>query len=292
MQKKLSAVLAVILAFCLFAAAMPVSASEQKLTVTNSLHLFSSNDVDTVYATYDPLEVSVGDILEVKVSAKFKKPIENRYITGMMVRSFFSDSGQYNIYEYNAGYLIYTNEYPQYNGAMGTYSQLGGGVVVNPDVSATGIEEYNCFIYTYSSFNGCNLDEWTQLYSFTLRAEQTGETHIDTAVLDMIQGTGYGDLQQRQSCMNDMDYKMEISVVGHSGIIKGDCNGDGEVTVDDATLIQRFLAEYLDETGAPLLDVEDEEVLAVADVNNDGKVSVSDVTEIQRYLAEIITEFA
>lgn len=292
MRKKLSAVSAVILVFCLLFSAASVSASEQKLTVTGSLHLFSSNDVDTVYATYDPIEVSVGDIIEVKVSAKFKKPVENRYITGMMVRSFFSDSGQYNIYEYNAGYLVYTNEYPQYSGAMGTYSLLDGGALVNPDVNSTGIDDYNCFIYTYSSFNGCNLDEWTQLYSFTVRAEQTGETHIDTVVLDMIQGLGYGDLQQRQSCMNDMDYNMEFSVVGHSGVIKGDCNGDGEVTVDDATLIQRFLAEYLDDQGAPLLDTTDENVMAVADVNNDGRISVSDVTEIQRYLAEIITEFA
>lgn len=61
---------------------------------------------------------------------------------------------------------------------------------------------------------------------------------------------------------------------------KGDVNGDGLVTVIDATLVQRCLAET--EHNIPL---------QAADVNGDGALTVEDATMIQRYLAEFITEW-
>lgn len=64
--------------------------------------------------------------------------------------------------------------------------------------------------------------------------------------------------------------------------VLGDLDGDGEVTVTDATDIQQYLSEFTELT---------EEQLAIADVNRDGKVNVKDVTEIQRYIAELIHEF-
>lgn len=60
------------------------------------------------------------------------------------------------------------------------------------------------------------------------------------------------------------------------GII-GDVNGDGQVTIDDATLIQR--------RGVELVTF-DETQEALADVNGDGRISILDVTCIQKYLAE------
>ena len=73
--------------------------------------------------------------------------------------------------------------------------------------------------------------------------------------------------------------------------IIGDVNNDGVVTIDDATVIQRFLAEYLDENDNPLIDVTDATAVMIADTNRDGKISIRDVTEIQRFLAEIIDAF-
>lgn len=61
---------------------------------------------------------------------------------------------------------------------------------------------------------------------------------------------------------------------------KGDVNGDGLVTVIDATLVQRCLAQT--EHNIPL---------QAADVNGDGALTVEDATMIQRYLAEFITEW-
>ena len=61
-----------------------------------------------------------------------------------------------------------------------------------------------------------------------------------------------------------------------SALIRGDSNGDGRVTINDATLIQRHLVH---------LETIPDERLAAADVNGDGFVTVSDATWIQKYLA-------
>ncbi|MBQ2972207.1 MAG: hypothetical protein IJE16_06630 [Ruminococcus sp.] len=61
--------------------------------------------------------------------------------------------------------------------------------------------------------------------------------------------------------------------------VAGDVNGDSQVTVVDATLIQRLVAksEQFSETQ-----------LKSADVNNDGEVTVIDATILQRFVAKII----
>ena len=64
--------------------------------------------------------------------------------------------------------------------------------------------------------------------------------------------------------------------------ILGDVNGDGFVTVYDATLVQKHAAEITTLTG---------DALAAADTNKDGVVTVADATLIQKYTAEIIDHF-
>lgn len=61
-------------------------------------------------------------------------------------------------------------------------------------------------------------------------------------------------------------------------VILGDADGDGRVTINDATMIQKYLAEF---------DMPDSFVLKACDVNGDGRVTISDVTAIQRYVAEM-----
>ena len=64
---------------------------------------------------------------------------------------------------------------------------------------------------------------------------------------------------------------------------QGDVNGDGQVTIDDITLLQRYFAEYLKEDGSPLIS---ESGLERADANNDGVLDMHDVLMIQRKIAE------
>ncbi len=62
----------------------------------------------------------------------------------------------------------------------------------------------------------------------------------------------------------------------------GDVNLDGEISIIDATLIQRHLAR---------LSTLDEKSQSNADVSGDGTVSITDATFIQQYTALIIDEF-
>lgn len=72
------------------------------------------------------------------------------------------------------------------------------------------------------------------------------------------------------------DHLSVYALVRKSATLLGDVNGDGKVGIDDATNIQKYMAEMLDFT-----DKQKE----LADVNKDGKVGVDDVTLIQKHMA-------
>lgn len=60
--------------------------------------------------------------------------------------------------------------------------------------------------------------------------------------------------------------------------LRGDADGDGSVTILDATRIQRWLAKLTDDSGIDLV---------AADCDGDGAVTVLDATRIQRVLAKL-----
>ena len=62
----------------------------------------------------------------------------------------------------------------------------------------------------------------------------------------------------------------------------GDADNDNVIKINDATLLQKQLAEISTE-----LDVTNAYTHAVLDANQDNNISIGDVTEIQRYLAEL-----
>ena len=72
--------------------------------------------------------------------------------------------------------------------------------------------------------------------------------------------------------------KYKVDIIYNEDIVIGDVNNDGSVTIDDATALQRYLAEF---------DTLDATALANADVNGDGKINIKDVTKIQRVVAEL-----
>lgn len=65
-------------------------------------------------------------------------------------------------------------------------------------------------------------------------------------------------------------------------MLSGDANGDGVITVDDSTLVQKCIAD---------LAILTPKQIEVADVNHDGIVNVVDATMIRKYVAEIIDHF-
>ena len=58
-------------------------------------------------------------------------------------------------------------------------------------------------------------------------------------------------------------------------VIKGDVDGDGALTINDVTKLQRYLAEF---------ESFDEYQMKAADVNNDGEVNVKDITALQNLI--------
>ena len=60
----------------------------------------------------------------------------------------------------------------------------------------------------------------------------------------------------------------------------GDVDGNGEVSITDATEIQKYLVQYVSLN---------EEQLKVSDTNGDGKVDIKDVTQIQKYIVQLIS---
>lgn len=77
-----------------------------------------------------------------------------------------------------------------------------------------------------------------------------------------------------------LDYNFEYVLL--DGVKLGDANGDGVVSINDVTTIQRHLAELAELEGI---------YLHAADVNQDGEVTIDDATEIQLYLAEYELEY-
>ena len=66
----------------------------------------------------------------------------------------------------------------------------------------------------------------------------------------------------------------------------GDVNGDGQITIDDATMLQRHLAEFTNDDGSAIIDETDADLFKRCDVDGDGKLKIMDVTHIQRKVAE------
>ena len=77
-----------------------------------------------------------------------------------------------------------------------------------------------------------------------------------------------------------------VSFTVEQGLLLGDTNLDGTVSVDDVTYLQMHLARYVD-NGKPLIDETDETTFAIADLDGDGALTINDATVLQMALAGI-----
>ena len=84
--------------------------------------------------------------------------------------------------------------------------------------------------------------------------------------------------------------RSEGIIIGAEPVILGDADGDGELTILDATRIQRWLAELcnMDGTGFDGAALNSEQKTA-ADADQDEEVTILDATAIQRHLADLST---
>lgn len=123
--------------------------------------------------------------------------------------------------------------------------------------------------YTYRfSVDGSVVQNFSSIstYSLTLSQEKTY-----TVVVDVKDSTGTV-VQKQLSLTASQSSEVETRT------LKGDADRDGEVTIVDATVIQRYLAKII---------TEGELNRANADVDDDGTVAIIDATHIQRKLAKL-----
>lgn len=116
-------------------------------------------------------------------------------------------------------------------------------------------------------FAGIDVKSKQGVYEFTAEGKDIGTARLElrvrgTSLSETITLTVFGDQE-------DMP----------SDILIGDVNMDGEININDATMIQKYLAELV--TFTP-------EQQIAADTNGDGDVNINDVTMVQKYIAELI----
>lgn len=87
----------------------------------------------------------------------------------------------------------------------------------------------------------------------------------------------YASQSDVDNAVENIQAAIQNLVPNLSEYIYGDAYLDGYVEIDDATGIQKYLAEILDFSSLQVV---------AADANCDGNISIDDVTAIQRYLAE------
>lgn len=115
-------------------------------------------------------------------------------------------------------------------------------------------------------------------HSARCRAWYKENTYQDRVKVELYKFTKNSDwISSRDSNASSV----EIRYKSNSVKVNGDVNDDRKITIDDVTLIQKYLANMseLDSTQ-----------LKVADVNNDGDISIDDVTMMQKYIAGAITK--
>lgn len=109
----------------------------------------------------------------------------------------------------------------------------------------------NKSVQNYSSKNTCT-------YTFTAAGSYTVKVNV------------------ADSAGSTASKTMTVNIAEESEIVKGDADGDGDITVMDATLIKRYLAGYTDVSAL---------VAANCDTDGDGDITVVDATMINRFLA-------
>ncbi len=81
--------------------------------------------------------------------------------------------------------------------------------------------------------------------------------------------------------LKDNDVLETVTIHFLKDIVKGDANGDGQITTKDVMMLKKIVV------GEKECDIA---LTVAADINNDGKVSAKDILFIRKYLMNIISE--
>ena len=226
----------------------------------------------SVIGTYttDNVSLSAGESGEYKVPFRVPNVIYNRDIKVTVTDSRNTSVSSYNL---NLAYTDMTVSAQQYCFDGQEY------------IKATIV---NNFCYASSAtLEVYNRDTNEVLYTTSVSSVSKGKyaTLIIPFKSEYMDDNGYVSVRVISKADDYCDYNntdmfayFNESKFDNPDIIVGDLNNDGAITIDDVTLVQRYIAYLVDF---------DETQVNLADVNHDGKISILDATAIQYYLSEI-----
>ena len=163
---------------------------------------------------------------------------------------------------------------------------------LQPNLSGTKAQENSVGTIkgNFTNTNTVNFRAEKDFVIVTFDVIGTGETtvNLNLIILGVINDndvTGYAvdaakDQQLNKKSGFSKFYYTPVTMIipnGEADRVKGDVNFDGKLDITDATLIQRYNAEFV---------LFNDDQMDVGEFNGDGMVDVSDVTAIQRHLAD------
>lgn len=284
-KRTISVLLAAVMLLGVFAV-MPftASAAEDKhaLTINIDSNLFPEKQCS--YVDFESLEDENGDIF---ITVEFKLLAMGRKIINFDLDELTWDNTvlewkkEYNMT--GTGRTAYLNIFPCTKGAAmsNTFGENSGRIVGNftsPTSAAWGYETDGSAVTIVKAV--------FKLIDRTA-ANTTITCTLDTLnMFDETLAQPYSQYQLVDYCKVNEQVKSETGLytvfTPATQILKGDVSGNGEVTIDDATEIQKMLADFDD-----ALDMTDPVILLAGDTNCNGRLDVGDVTEIQRFLAGV-----
>ena len=225
----------------------------------------------TVSAVYDPGKFAVAEItvlpalkipssfnIEYKASdINFTTDMTGRQATAAFRNSITSQNG--TGFSGEPGWYVYFDAYAAYT-AVGYFD--GDGIFRHLEESD---ERLNTGTEYYLWFNVEDADgyEWD--------IENMPDITVNGAAPDIAKWN-------YKSYTGDINVYVKVNVAVGTGVVKGDFNKDGKISVDDALSALRIAAKLAAETP---------EAIAIGDIDGDGKVGVNDALAILRVAAKL-----
>ncbi len=197
---------------------------------------------------------------------------DNSYLRNINTQFTYAN-GTYYAVDNNRGekalktYGMATDSFEKVIDFSDKYWDAGGGYAYTKNFMA--LDVYDDYLYMNTPDSILVYDARTG-ETGTFTSNDTEHTFYGLRVID---GKLYAALADSPNEQAELSYIADCIV---RQLPKGDVSGDGAVTIEDITLIQRGLAEFVELTPKQL---------ELADFNSDGAITIRDITAMQRFIA-------
>lgn len=284
MKKIKSLILAGIITASCFAGTISASA---ETTADDTAYIYVTDAISECSGEYPvpetpsapALTAKVGDIIEVTVNLNTISDKNN--FAGLWIMSFFGQE-KAGDHEFIKDKVLELTDAYYGNGLASKEASLKTASVITNMPNFLN-EDSNTYYYSHygytasTAYDDIYIDN-TDICKYTLEVKKPGKTFINTTLQEVAY---FDDIEYPHGAdlVGVVDIKTSVAVVGNvnnKGIM-GDVDGDGVLSIKDATLIQKYCAGIADFTAVQS---------RLADVNGDGDINIVDTTEIQKIIAK------